>query len=239
MSDVKLSGLTVGTRLRAGDLLETTQVVTATDTTLALTGALVNPFAEMPPSTAGALDDEFDESSLAGIWSWVNQQSTSVSFQNSYIILTAPASQSQCNMIVQSVPGSTPWTITTRLSVNSVFANNVIAGLVLRASGSGAFRLWAWANTENFNHQYWTSPSSISTSVFNGMNSLPFTTQMYLRIYNDGTNFNFQYSLDGITYVTLSSVGVTNTITPNQVGLVVYNSSGVPMLAAFDFFRQS
>lgn len=199
---------------------------------------------DTPPISPSANDDEFTTAATlpgggSAIWTALTGSST-LTLKNQRLVMSTASSSLQ-DGIYQATP-TAPWTITTKISMAAVFATATQCGLFLRESSTGKLRIWqlSFDTIPKLAHQTWTSTgSSGASNVFVGANIFPFAQWMYLRIVNDSTNFNMQYSTDGVIYTTLSTAGITTTLTPNQMGIAQYTSAGVAIVGSYQFFRRS
>jgi hypothetical protein len=70
----------------------------------------------------------------------------------------------------------------------------------------------------------WNSATS-SAGAYVAVGS-PVATPMFLRITDDGTNRISSFSTDGVSFTQLHSVGRTNFLTADQVGIFVMTQNG-------------
>lgn len=89
------------------------------------------------PSSATAYDDEFESSSLSGIWSWTQQNTATATFASGSIILSGQlASGSTLNFLDQALPGAT-CSFVTKAGVFIPSSGGFCATLSLREAASG------------------------------------------------------------------------------------------------------
>lgn len=95
------------------------------------------------------------------------------------------------------------------------------AGLALRESSSGKLISWGLTNVSGqaYRAVKFNSPTSWSADYYtlalsDNLGGFP----NWLQIRDDGTNRYFEYSLNGLDWVTAFSVGRTDFMTPDQIG---------------------
>ena len=213
---------------------------------------LYNISPDTHPAAPTAMDDEFESGSSINLslWTWENQSGASTAISNGILSFTSPDGSSADNvaMLVQAVPGSTPWEVVIKYWFNgNVNTNYEYGGLVLRESGTG--KIWRYTpDNTGLSVYYFSDPhtyggvtvATLSWGTYPAP-SLPHSSPVWLKIKNDGTNFIFTYSVNGQTYYTLGTVGNTSQLTPNQVGIGCGSSisSGNHMILDVDYFRRT
>lgn len=155
-------------------------------------------------------------------YSWVNQGGATTSSTNGTVVLTAPTSVGKnARMRVRAAP-VTPYKITALFSAVCEPANYFNYGLVLRNSSSGKWIGWQFTYVNGFylTATKFTDPNTYSADYKTVLVNTLMQTGMplWLRLYDDGTNRNFQYSFDGFSFYTWYSVINSDFITPDQVG---------------------
>jgi len=178
---------------------------------------------------AGSGNDNFIASGLfppsTASFTWINQGSATAANQTSgpmQMFYPAAASLSAAFFGV-AVPGSTPWTATAEVAIIQSNTNAHVAGIAVT---DGTKFIVLYLGTGGLTVQPWNSTSSAGSSDYANVWSIP-GPAMFLRIYNDGSNYNFQVSGDGVKYQTLFSQGNTAFLTATRVGLfMATNDSG-------------
>ncbi len=221
----------------------------------ALSNALVWPRLyndlDAPPASPGSLDDEFDAGSLDPSWSWLNQGSTTISFERSHAILyQATHAGESVSAIIKSAPG-TPWQVTAEVQVElhvSKFATGYWkTGLILYDSVSGRLYSFGLASqaasvvkVDRFNN-----PTSFSANQFQSDtlgSAYPRGGKVYLRAEDDGSNIKFSMSFGGLRFSQLYSEARTAFLTngPDNVGLCINNNGAtVDLYVICDWFRRT
>jgi hypothetical protein len=229
-------------------------IIGATDSNL--TNALVWPTLyksiDAPPASELTPSDEFDEASLSGSWTWLNQGSATATVANGYLLLAADTTSANERIIYQAAP-STPWTIVMKSrfmrGMGSSGSGNVEqwAGIILEDSISGKFVGINWRNDSGggLGLQVAEQSSVTSTGYSQVYNSGTLTTAEpgCYKVQDDGTNLNFSYSLDCNGFVKFYSQGRTAYLTngANRVGIDIDNFGGAasPGVLSVDYFRRT
>jgi len=163
----------------------------------------------------------------SGSFSWVNQGGASIATVNGRDVLTSPSGSV---IRGRSVASSNPMTITARLVLACPVGGNSEAGLFI---GDGTkFVTWAAFTTFGggaMRTAKWTSNSVYSANYsqrtpMEGYSSVP----NWLRITDDGTNFLFYLSQNGIDWVLFDTRARLNWLTtgPTICGYYISNQSG-------------
>lgn len=163
-------------------------------------------------------------------WSWVNQNSATVTTTNGGIFLSGPATATGDNKGRGTTAPGTPYTITIAFLQTPGPPLPSRAGFFVSDSGTGKLitfgtrgqtgyydlRIDKWTNTSTFSAQY------TAAQAF----TVPLNSLVWLRFTDDGTNFKFLCSSDGINFAQSHSVSRTDFLaSPNQVGFYVNASS--------------
>ena len=204
---------------------------------------------DVQPAHPGALDDEFNGTSLDTTrWTWFSQGSAMATVANSLLTLTVPAAAgASMNGITEPVTAA-PWTVV--LKVNAMDLNPMqpfpLCALVLTDS-TGKFIVFSvsFRNTSaalGLNVSYWTSATAVYSgpSPF-GLDMLPSTFPWWLKVHDDGTSLTFSYSGTGSVYTQILTASRYAFLSsgPTRVGLAVgSDGSGTTVNGAFDYFRQ-
>ncbi len=205
-------------------------------------GALPGP--DVPPSTAGSLDDEFNGSALDGTrWTWLNQQAATATEGQGNLSLVNGTPSTGVNAILQAAPGSTPWEFTAKVCPHSP-GSVTECGTILQESASGKLIIFGFEVTTgglNLGIYAWNSPTSygpVETSVV--LSALTFTAPIYLKIKNDGTNLIFSLSYDGIIFDQFyqQTLAAFFTTAPDHVGLALVPFTQ-PVSMVCDWFRRT
>lgn len=172
----------------------------------------------------------------ASSMTWINQGTASyVEHTNGPITLTVPASGAdQIRALGQAPPGAAPYTLTAKIDAMTWGANYSIAGLYVRDSAGKIITFDQVGSSGN--------PAVVQVAYFNSAssyNSAPraYSTNGYrtfwLRIGNDGTNWNFYWSLNGADWTSIYSAPLTAFLGSTISSLGVFgnfNNSGYPSM---------
>lgn len=191
-----------------------------------------------------AYDVEFDGSgaTLPSGWAWVNQGTSTYREElGAGIITPQNASGDNVRMITRSLSGfPSTWTVTTKLSYVGLDSGNVMAGLVLRESGSGKFLSWVGINERAVESWRWNGPTS-AASAFVGNQSIYGLTnrEFYLRIKkNSSSSYDFLVSSDGRVWRTVATAQDPSAfLTPDEIGIMVGCSNNSSSEMACHWFR--
>jgi len=164
---------------------------------------------------------------LAGLSTWVNQGSSTVTSANGGITLNGAATGTGANLVlrVKTVP-STPYTITALFipAFNSL-KPFISWGLCWRDSASGKIVTFdvLGASTVSLGNTIRSSKFNSATAFSADYFSRQANTAggLWLRIADDGSFRTVSVGYDGVNFTALGSTTHADFITPNQVGIVV------------------
>jgi beta-xylosidase len=148
-------------------------------------------------------------------WTWVNQGVATVANEAGGPEITAPALAGDNNRILVKAAPSTPYTVTANCVLTIVNANYCAAGLCFRQSSNGRLATIQW-QTASFYAQKINNPTSYNSSY--AVTATALTSNVWLRIADNGSNRIVSYSSNGVTWTQLYSVGNTDFLTADQVG---------------------
>jgi hypothetical protein len=162
---------------------------------------------------------------VAASFAWINQGGAAATNQASGpLTLTAPASGSNnLRFFGENVPGSAPWTATAEFTFSMSAQNYHYCGIAVSdGTKFTIFTFTAQGNYVSLFVQNWGNTGTFSSSIYQGGWAVlgPAT---FLRVYNDGTDYNFQVSCDGINYATLLQQAVAAFLTATKVGFLMEN----------------
>lgn len=209
------------------------------------------------PSSADAMDDEFDSGSSidTGKWTAVNATNVTNSVASGALILSIAGANAAAQQrgYVQTLPGGASWTFQTKVMADGdVDTSSFEVGLWLRESGTGKLM--------NLNLGYsggpliwtsrWTAPGTFGatintfdpTAAPTNAGLSPIRRAWYLRLALSGSNYLCQYSSNGRVWTTLSTVAKTTPFTTaaDQVGIKCYNDAAgnSTPYGVFEHFRR-
>lgn len=170
-------------------------------------------------------------------FSWVNQRATTAS-QGNGLVISSGNTDNQVALLVKSAP-ATPYVLTAILAGLTGSSVNNEFGICFRESSSGKIHAICHANPSagTLFSRKWTNPSTFSADylslvgLYYGLSSY-----LILRISDDGTNRVTSFSVDGgYNYTQLSTVGRTDFLTADQVGIYVRSGSADLKLSVLSF----
>jgi len=198
--------------------------------------AWVDPYnPDAPPTTANAMDDEFNGSTLDSKWTWYNQNSITYSVSRSRLMLVSPAVTNYGGFIAQPITDSA-WTFNCKATLN-LRTGYFGIGLFLYNSSSGKFiqmihfqyngldcmDVYRWNNFTAYNGFIGSAHIGIST--------------YYFKIVLLGDLLSFYGSADGQQYGLIGTDSLSGFLgSVTHVGLGMDNqSSGIGNI---DWFRR-
>ena len=162
---------------------------------------------------------------MASSFAWINQGSaTATNLTNGPLQFVYPAAASlSLAFFGEAVPVSAPWTTTGELAITQANSNAHVAGI---AVSDGTKFLVLYLGPNGVTVQGWTSTTSGGSDNYSTAWTIPGPV-IFMRIYDDGTDYNFQISGDGTSgsYSTLFSIGNTSFLTGTKVGLAATNNT--------------
>lgn len=208
-------------------------------------GALPGP--DVPPVTPGSLDDEFTDVTwnTNAKWSWVNQTPPGATAVQSLSWLGLSATghvSANPASIVQPMPSGV-WEVTAKISFASLqmpTGNNTCGGLCVMDGATGNETIFYRGGGSGGGNQFigLLRPGSAWVTGI----SMPYSGPLYMRVHDDGTNFIYSYSQDGVNWtVHTSEPRTTWHTTPSKVGISIYADGAVGQAATVgaDFFRRT
>jgi hypothetical protein len=231
-------------------------VLSYVDSSGILRGNFGNTTADTHPSSPTTWDDEFEGNTLNSKWTLGN--SPTVSLLSGSVVMSGigVTSGDVWTTITQPLTGAgTQWTFACKLGWVANWANSpgyargavcilMTDGTKLKVLGMGTPSGTASVIVENFSN-YTTYAGAVGNSPLNIGNSL--ATQAtyvpeYFRIRNDGTNWNYEASINGIIWGTICSEAVNTYLTPTAIGIGIdaqASQSNVTCTQSCDWFRKT
>lgn len=210
-------------------------------------GINVNTDANTHPASPDSMDDEFEETSLNGRWTWRNQSTTTATLYNGSLIMSPPVGAGEnLRIIEQSVSGS--WKFRARVSLHGT-ANYHSCGLCVINSGSGKVMTCSkvydsGAGNEAYAVSKYTNVTTYSAALLANTDYADrFGSHQqfsYFEIEYDGTTLYFRMSGDGIVFDTVASEAAATFLgAPDKIGIYcnVVNGSSAPV-GVVDWFRR-
>lgn len=193
------------------------------------------PMFDSPSETSNRLnvfENAAGTTLTAASFTWVNQgSSTAADYEAGGVYMYAPVGSSiNVRALVISQP-STPYTVTSALrfgvgadAYNSVTGGDSV-GLCFRESATGKISTIGYRGNDNIVSQDFTDATTFGAN--NVVQSWQVNGPLWLQLENDGTNLNFKYSIDGISFLQLHTdlLATFFTTAPDQVGMFIHNGS--------------
>jgi parallel beta-helix repeat protein len=165
----------------------------------------------------------------AATWAWVNQGSATLTDSGNGVVLYAPPQSGTNNLRIAKKAKTGTYTITVGFipTIGPTVYGGV--GVLWRQSSDGKLVTLRIANTnqnETWDLYKWNTPSSPNaayTTINGGTNdqnggNLFRSNLIWLQLIDDGTNRVVKSSNDGLSWVTLHTVGRTDFMTADEVG---------------------
>lgn len=167
-----------------------------------------------------------------GDFAWVNQGGASVNVVDDTVYLLAPFGSGENLRIRKKAVPTAPYTVTMALRPMLYPANYSACGMLLRESGSGKLVTLGMMYVATYNgfsieiYKY-TNPTIYSSYYITGFSLSTFVSAfIWLRIVDDGTNRVLYISADGRNFFQLHTVGNTDFITPDEIGIFSESNNG-------------
>lgn len=170
-----------------------------------------------PPTTSG--------------WTWANQGTSTLTQTGGALYFVGQVAASDNYRVYYRTSPATPYTVTAVILPHigiTASGNFPTVGICFRENSSGKLITWG-QQLDDLYVQKWNGPTSFNSTTYSldyGL-MLRSSTPIYLRINDDGaTNLTFSYSIDGLNYTSMGTIGRTAFGTPDQYGLFVQGGSG-------------
>ncbi|WP_185734209.1 hypothetical protein [Burkholderia stagnalis] len=158
---------------------------------------------------------------LVSSLTWRNQGSATATQNNWGFTIKTPSNGSTSDAIrglTAAIP-SAPFQFVVRLRVAALVGNYLTAGLFMLDTSSGKIKAFGqtYNSTPSFiigNYNSYTSFSSLLGSLI----GMPIPPE-WMRIRDDNTNWYYEVSPDGVTWVTLNQEARNTFVTPNAIGV--------------------
>jgi hypothetical protein len=218
-------------------------------------GSNVTP--DTHPGTPNAADDEFEGGALdttgarftgATAWTWRNQGAASAVLTAGSLVLTAPASGTDNQRIIEQVIPAGAWTYRCKITAPSS-GSYYIAGLMLLVNASGKLIYFALTNNGGYkiavagftNVTTYGGYLPVSTDFATTLG--PVTAPKYFElVFNGTTTWTFSVSVSGATgsFVQIYSANVNTAFlgaAPDRIGFICDSRTTITALVA-DWFRR-
>lgn len=218
--------------------------ISAGDVRDLLVSATGNKFiADVTPSSPSAWDDEFDNSSINVAWTQMNDGTAATWSEKDdqrLYLSTVPESATHVKGLVKAMPADS-WEVVTKLSGSTYINANHMkpAGMILAEGTTAGDVIYFGLERDNFTKLTRWVGTNWSTYLGETAVAAPFIFGAgWLKIIKDGTNYTFQASGDGNTYIDIVAAAAL-TFTPTLLGLgCISENSTYPQGGCFEYIRQ-
>lgn len=209
--------------------------------------------ADTAPTSANAMDDEFDDSAgqsgpingLDAKWAWRNQSTSVLTYSpDGFLKIIPPTSATDALRGIEQVkPAAQDYTVVAKVSVGGVNnGNTALGGLWFVDSVNGDLYIFnvgiTGAGVQLFGGRY-NSVTSFNSTVFTALTTNR-AQEVYLKseYVNGTTTFNWWYSYDGVAFIRIASF--VDAVVHTRVGLVVNESTNTGLTVMHcDWFRRT
>jgi hypothetical protein len=177
-------------------------------------------------------------------WLPVNPSTSAWAVSRGLLTATKPTqgNANDFSLLVQPLPATRPWEFTLGpVTQNCLSSNANLFGLVARESSTGKFVAWVIGNNAGSHETAVVSMTNPTTfAAWTSEQAKPDMLPIYLRVRDDGTNFLFSWSLDGVQWQLQATVGRTAFMAggADQVGVCV-NAYSTAVAYSAGFFRRT
>jgi hypothetical protein len=150
---------------------------------------------------------------------WLNQGSATITEEKELLHLFLPKESVLNIRGMHWAAPATPYTITALISFNPIVVSQMMFGVLWRQSSDGKVitaHLETAVSSLLLNVYKWSSPTVFSASYV-GLNW--WQHRVWVKLEDDGTNRKVHISTDGLYFTQIHTVGRTDFMTANQVGL--------------------
>lgn len=163
---------------------------------------------EPPPASSG--------------FTWVNQGGATVSDTKGGILMKAPSGTGSSLRVLKKAAPSTPYTITVAFLQNNLGVDYLRGGLCFRQSSDGklVYAAVGFSGTFSIYGFKFNDATTYSGGFYFDYRLVPHGLY-WLRIGDDGSNRTIAISADGNDWLTVHTVGRTDFLTADEIGLVV------------------
>ena len=193
-------------------------------------------------SGSGPLDYEFDTDDLTGTlpgdFVWFNQGASTYSQQLGAGVITHPGSSSDTvRGIARTIPPTTSWTATAKLSHMGQDNSAYQTGICLRDSVSGKLATFGPRFGQTLGLLYWTNPTTYASRPVTDITTP--TDVRYIRVTKtSATSWAFAVSNDGLSWYThTTALNVSTFLTPDQIGFFIYRANTATLSTSIHWLR--
>lgn len=176
---------------------------------------------------------EYVEAPPTTSWSWVNQNSATVTTVRSALTFRAQQINGTGSTLYVRTAPSAPWTLTVRLVLNIRDVNFWNHGIIARESATGKFVSCGFAVTPAFRYARWSDPNTISANTDIGFSTAALLNTIYIRLVDDNTNLSAYYG-DGYNFYLIDQQARTSHMAggADQIGILLNKNNST---ATYDY----
>lgn len=195
---------------------------------------------DIPPSSAHACNDEFNNISLDAKWSWINQGTATVIIENKKLKMIDPidgaTTDLHCLVQTTNVPTGN-FTLTAKLNLYSMPVNYIETGIFFMNSSNGKI-----VSISAISQASYFGMGLIrynSTTSWNSNTLLSWAKWEYYRIQKTGTNLKYYVSENGELWYLVGTDAISSFISAvDSIGVFSDNqNTSYDVYAYFDWFR--
>jgi len=159
---------------------------------------------------------------VAGDFAWVNQGTATSDSTYGGLSLFAPADANNNLKILKKSSPATPYTITACFLINAFKVDYSFCGLMFRQSSDGKIITFVFAPNDAtpFRVDKWSNETTYS-NIYSAVPGQNISSLLWLRIADNGTNRICSFSTDGYYWYQVHSVGRTDFLAADEIGIVV------------------
>ena len=173
-------------------------------------------------------------------WSWVTQGTATLDTTNNQIGVVTPSGYETWRMVQRDIPSpGSDWTATYYIMFSGIVQDNFISvGIGVKETGStGKFLIWKIANSQGCAVTTYNGIFGGVSNVFGPLGMATGNAPGWYRIRKTGTNFYFEYGINGTQWLTLFTYAVASWVaSPTQVTFGVCGSATYGMAASMASF---
>ena len=144
-------------------------------------------------------------------WSWVTQGTATLDTTNNQIGVMTPSGYEPWRLLQQDIPSpGSDWTASDCVMFSGILQDNFISvGIGVKETGStGKFITWKIANSQGCAVTTYTGITGGVSNVFGPLGMITGNAPGWYRIGKTGTNYYFEYGINGPQWLTLFTYGL-------------------------------
>ena len=178
---------------------------------------------------------------VAADWSWVTQGTATLDATNNQIGVVTPSGYETWRLVQRDIPSpGSDWTATYCVMFSGIVQDNFVSvGIGVKETGTtGKFITWKVANSQGCAVTTYTGITGGVSNVFGPLGMITGNAPGWYRIRKTGTNYYFEYGINGTQWLTLFTYAVASWVaSPTQVTFGVCGSATYGMAASMASFE--